>query len=137
MLENYFENLNVTQKNMFVALSKYAAMSNHRLDQAEKDAIDAWCEMMSIKTESYQVEIPLDKVLSELNASCDDIIKKVIFSEILSILAVDGEIDDDELAFAENVSKSLEISKTDADEMITICIRIMNDYNALNVVIYR
>lgn len=132
----YTANFNNKQKELFLELCVHAALSNQVLAGCEKTVIEAYCNEMGIAWEkSYEPHEKLETVLSEIKESSSLQVRKMILSEILSVLIADGVIDDDENNFVSTVVTGLDIPKESANEIIESCVQIMNAYNKLNRII--
>lgn len=132
----YTANFNNKQKELFLELCIHAALSNKVFAGSQKSVIEAYCNEMGITWEkSYEPHEKLETVLSEIQELSSLQVRKMVLSEILSVLIADGVIDDDENDFINTVVTGLDIPKESANEILDSCVDIMNAYNELNRII--
>lgn len=131
----YTSNFNENQKEMFLELVIYAALANKVLEGCEKAVIDSYAEDMSISVNNYTPSKKLDDVLIAIKKCSDMKIRKMMFGEMLSVLTVDGTLDEKENEFIAIVLDKLEIPQNEASKMISLCNTIMDAYNELGLII--
>lgn len=131
----YTSNFNGIQKELFLELVVYAALANKVLAGSEKAVIDAYAADMNIDVNNYTPTKALDEVLMEIKESSDIKIRKMMFGEMLSVLTVDGSLDDKESTFIAAVLDKLDIAQDEASKMIQLCNTIMVAYNKLGSII--
>lgn len=131
----YTLNFNEKQKKFFLELVIYASLANKVLEGCEKAVIDSYAEDMSISVNNYTPTQKLDDVLVAIKKCSDMKIRKMMFGEMLSVLTVDGTLDEEENKFIAIVLDKLEIPKKEASKMISLCNTIMVAYNELGLII--
>ncbi|MBQ7264787.1 MAG: hypothetical protein IJS61_01665 [Firmicutes bacterium] len=104
------------QKGLFIELAIKAAEANDIVEQEEKEMIKEFADEMEIAP-VYSSDKDLSQILKELvKISKKPQLNEMMF-EILAMLTADGEFDDKERAFADEVSKAFKINKKKLEKM--------------------
>ena len=125
------------QKPYFLDLLIYAAHSNKQLDAVQKLVINACCTEMGMPLCDYQAAHTLEEVLQSLRAGTSPQERRMMFTELMGVLIVDGEIDEDEEGFVMQVEEAFGLTEAEAEGLLTESIAIMDAYNRLTSMIYK
>ena len=130
----YTVNFNEKQKELFLDLSIHAALSNNAFKTVQKHVVESFCDEMGIDTYRYEPNMELAALLDAINNETSFQIRKMMFSEVMSVIVADGVIDDSEQKFVDEVAKGMDLPEDIANEITTACTDIMRAYNKLNVI---
>jgi hypothetical protein len=108
--------LSEKSKNLFLQLCIDAALADNVVEVEETQVIEQYCQEMGIsKPTSYEV-VPLDTLLAGTN-KLPTVEKKIILTELLGLVKVDGVYDQSETAFIEKVAKAFDVSENALTEL--------------------
>jgi len=93
----------------FVSLIENLAKVDAVYSDCEKELIDAYLEELSLKAEGREV-LTFEAAVNELNDSTSRI-KNIVYFELVGVALVDGQYEDKELEFLNNLAAQFNISK--------------------------
>ncbi|MBS5371419.1 hypothetical protein DW944_01590 [Eubacterium ventriosum] len=124
MFLNYLKD---ESKENFLKLSMAAANANRIIEEEEKQMVLAYCKELGVKEIIPSEKIDIDKVLSELKEKTNKEEKKVIVFEILGLMYSDGEYDEVERNFIDNLINEFEITNEELNRIE----ELLNQYSEL------
>ena len=107
----FLDLLSLNEKKTFIGLAYHAAISNGVIDKFEKEMISKYYLEMGFKeSENPITKIPLKTLLSEFSKS-SDIVKRVVYIEILAVCLSDGLFEKGEQIFMNIILNEFELSE--------------------------
>jgi uncharacterized tellurite resistance protein B-like protein len=105
----FLNELNKNEGIAFMQLVKELASADNVFAKEEKNIYNDYLEELNIK-ESEIVDADLNSICETLKDSSERI-KNIIYFELIGLALIDGEYDEKEVEFLEEVGKSLEIKR--------------------------
>jgi hypothetical protein len=116
--------LSEESKNLFLQLCIDAALANDVVEVEETQTIGEYCREMDIpKPTSYEA-VPLDTLLAGTD-KLPAVEKKIILTELLGLVKVDGVYDQSETVFIEKVTKAFGVSDSVLAELADLLDRYL------------
>lgn len=122
----FLNNLEKTQKQLFIDLAIKAVEANDIIEIEEKNMLKCFALEMDVQPR-YKTEKGIDEILDDIVCISKIRDLKIIAFEILGILFSDGEFDDCENSFTKYMIHKFGLSDEWIEEMITL----LNDYTSV------
>lgn len=103
----FLNNLKGENKQRFLKLCVYAALSNNVFEEEQREMILAYCHEMNIPENVPDVKESFEDILLEVAESSDNIEKNIIILEIFGLVKSDGIYDNKEKEFMEKLAKGI------------------------------
>lgn len=100
-----------SNKEGFLKICVYAALSNEIFAEEEKATLDAYCREMNVEVHIPEISEPFEKLLEELKTSTTQKERNIIVLETLALIKSDGIYDDKEQSFMASLISGLNVSK--------------------------
>ena len=107
-------------KERFLKVCVYAAMSNEIFAEEEKLMISAYCREMNIAEHIPETTAEFDAFIPELAENTDSKEKNIILLETLALIRSDGIYDDREQAFMKSLTLGLGLPLSKLDDYLVI-----------------
>lgn len=114
MFLNY---LSTDSKQMFLKLCLCAAKANDIIEKEEEEMMYAYCREMNIKEEIPKEDVKLDEVLAYLGEKTSESEKKIILLEVLGLMYADGNYDQSEHLFIDNLVEKFGMDKAELEKL--------------------
>ena len=114
-------------KERFLKVCVYAAMSNEIFAEEEKLMISAYCREMNIAEHIPETTAEFDAFIPELAENTDSKEKNIILLETLALIRSDGIYDDREQAFMKSLTVGLGLPLSKLDDYLVI----LDKYNEM------
>ena len=114
-------------KERFLKVCVYAAMSNEIFAEEEKLMISAYCREMNIAEHIPETTAEFDAFIPELAENTDGKEKNIILLETLALIRSDGIYDDREQAFMKSLTVGLGLPLSKLDDYLVI----LDKYNEM------
>ena len=114
-------------KERFLKVCVYAAMSNEIFAEEEKLMISAYCREMNIAEHIPETTAEFDAFIPELAENTDSKEKNIILLETLALIRSDGIYDDREQAFMKSLTLGLGLPLSKLDDYLVI----LDKYNEM------
>ncbi len=114
-------------KERFLKVCVYAAMSNEIFAEEEKLMISAYCREMNIAEHIPETTAEFDAFIPELAENTDSKEKNIILLETLALIRSDGIYDDREQAFMNSLTLGLGLPLSKLDDYLVI----LDKYNEM------
>ena len=114
-------------KERFLKVCVYAAMSNEIFAEEEKLMISAYCREMNIAEHIPETTAEFDAFIPELAENTDGKEKNIILLETLALIRSDGIYDDREQAFMKSLTLGLGLPLSKLDDYLVI----LDKYNEM------
>ena len=114
-------------KERFLKVCVYAAMSNEIFAEEEKLMISAYCREMNIAEHIPETTAKFDAFIHELAENTDSKEKNIILLETLALIRSDGIYDDREQAFMKSLTLGLGLPLSKLDDYLVI----LDKYNEM------
>ena len=114
-------------KERFLKVCVYAAMSNEIFAEEEKLMISAYCREMNIAEHIPEKTAKFDAFIHELAENTDSKEKNIILLETLALIRSDGIYDDREQAFMKSLTVGLGLPLSKLDDYLVI----LDKYNEM------
>lgn len=108
MFLNYLKERN---KENFLKLCVYAAVSNGVFATKEEEMLGAYCREMNMPQNIPDTSDSLEYVLADIVEHTDELEKNIIVMEILGLVKIDGVYDDKEKDFMKNLIDGLMVKE--------------------------
>ena len=108
MFLSYLQNEN---KQSFLKLCVYAALSNGVFAKEEKEMISTYCREMNIPENVPDASEPIESLLEEISKSANEAEKNIIVLEILGLLKSDGVYDEKEKVYMEKLVQGIGVKE--------------------------
>lgn len=131
----YLNRLSNEQKELFLDLCIHASNANGDFDANEKLMIDLYCDEMNIAVR-YEARYPVSELAAKLFEISTKAELKMILIETASLLLSDSDIDSDEQAFIDSMTKQIGMSEKEVDEAVELLNQIRDVYGKINDFIY-
>lgn len=92
----FLEILNEKEKELFLSLAYDLSAADKDFSPEERELISGACREMGIEFDMDKIELSVDKVIDDINATCSEQAKKVMIFEAVRLAASDDDYDDDE-----------------------------------------
>ncbi|MEE3451320.1 MAG: hypothetical protein VZR27_11620 [Acutalibacteraceae bacterium] len=114
-------------KERFLKVCVYAAMSNEIFAEEEKLMISAYCREMNIAEHIPETTAEFDAFIPEVAENTDSKEKNIILLETLALIRSDGIYDDREQAFMNSLTLGLGLPLSKLDDYLVI----LDKYNEM------
>lgn len=114
-------------KERFLKVCVYAAMSNEIFAEEEKLMISAYCREMNIAEHIPETTAEFDAFIPEVAENTDSKEKNIILLETLALIRSDGIYDDREQAFMKSLTVGLGLPLSKLDDYLVI----LDKYNEM------
>ena len=114
-------------KERFLKVCVYAAMSNEIFAEEEKLMISAYCREMNIAEHIPETTAEFDAFIPELAENTDSKEKNIILLETLALIRSDGIYDDREQAFMKSLTLGLGLPLSKLNDYLVI----LDKYNEM------
>lgn len=131
----YLSYLDGEEKELFLDLAIYAALSNNEFVDKQKKIIDAYCVEMGLVNNSYEAKLKLDEVLDRIAKKCSKVELNMIIIEILALVKSDDLYDSLEKEFVEKICLVFDISDEKIQKIEVAINQLMGAYEMLNTII--
>ena len=131
----YLNKLSTEQKEIFLDLCIHAANANGDFAANEKLMIDLYCDEMNI-TVRYEARYPVSELAAKLTEISTNAELRMVLIETVSLLLSDSDIDSDEQAFIDSLTKKLGMTEREVDEVVEMLNQIRDVYGKINDFIY-
>lgn len=106
----FLNELNKTEAGAFINLVSQFANIDNEFAKEEKQVIHDYLNELSLNKDDVE-ELSLDNILATLKTS-NDRVKRIIYFELVGLALVDGEYEDHEVDFLDNIASELNISRS-------------------------
>lgn len=107
----FLNELKKENKELFLDLCNYAALSNEIMEETEKEMIYAYCREMNISGKIPESKESLEQIIEYLEKNTSEKEKNIIILEILGLLRADGIYDEKEKEFMVILQKGLKVKE--------------------------
>ena len=126
------EQLSENNKKKYLNLELCLASADGHFDELEKELVDAHCLEMGIDNNSYNIDLPYDKIIAKVQEDFSEKEKKITYIELISLALVDEVFTEEERIFVNKVKEILKISDEDAKNAESIMLNLINYSKALD-----
>ncbi len=116
----YLSMLNNEKKHLFLNLEIYLSQIDGEFSDAEKKIIDAHCMEMHIDNNNYEVDLPQDEVLRNLQKSLTREECRIVFLELVATVMADDVYHEAEGKLINSLAELFEIDEYNVNEALSI-----------------
>ena len=114
----YLNILNEEQKELFVDMCIYVALSNNQFAEEEKHCIDLYCQEMGIETPRYEARASYNATVEAILCSCGTKEIKIIAMELAALVLSDSKYEQLEKDFMSDLVCRFGISSNEFEALI-------------------
>jgi len=112
----FLNHLEAENKERFLKICVHAALANGIIADEEELILDSYCREMEMPVYVPDMEETFEALVQELQVSATKVEKTIIVLETLALVKLDGEYEEKEQAFMNNLKDALGLSDLNLSE---------------------